>query len=282
MGEQAHFVGTMEGGVATASFNRPDSLNAFSDEMRDLLIAFLLEVETNPSVRCVVLQGAGRHFMAGGDIKDFTRQFKETADVRRLHFEAACHKMHPLIFLIRRMPKPVLASVQGACAGLGVSLTLAADLAIAADTAFFTLAYSRLGTSPDGGATYFLPRVVGMKRAAELALLGDRIDAATAERYGMINWVVPADALVEETKAKAEQLADGATHAIGRTKALLSASLDRGLESQLQAEAVSFSLCSAHDEMAEGVRAFIEKRPADFKGVLNEQSDPHPSIRRRA
>jgi 2-(1,2-epoxy-1,2-dihydrophenyl)acetyl-CoA isomerase len=271
VGEKAHFVGTIEGNVARASFNRPDVLNAFSESMRDLSIAFLLEVEHDPDVRCVVLEGAGKHFMAGGDIKDFTSKFEESANSRRLYFEAACHKMHPLIFLLRRMPKPVLASVQGACAGLGVSLTLAADLVIAADTAFFTLAYSRIGTSPDGGATYFLPRVVGMKRAAELAMLGDRIDAATAERYGMINWVVPANALAEETKSMAERLVDGPAHAIGQTKALLSASFDRGLESQLQAEALSFSLCSAHEEMAEGVRAFIEKRPADFKGSLNAQ-----------
>ncbi len=172
--------------------------------------------------------------------------------------------MHPLIYLIRRLPKPVLASVQGACAGLGVSLVLAADLALAADSAFFTLAYSRLGTTPDGGATYFLPRTVGSKRAAELAMLGDRIDAATAERYGMVNRVIPADRLAEETRAWATRLANGATGAIGRTKALLSASGGRDLESQLQAEAVSFSLCSDSDEMAEGVKAFIEKRPPDF------------------
>ncbi|MGB3864261.1 MAG: enoyl-CoA hydratase-related protein [Xanthobacteraceae bacterium] len=264
MTQEAHFVGEVRDGVAWARLNRPEALNAFSDEMRDLLIAFLLKVESDPNVRCIVLEGGGRHFMAGGDVKSFTEHFQSSPEKRKLHFEATCHKMHPLIFLLRRIPKPVLASVQGACAGLGVSLVLASDLALASDVAFFTLAYSKLGTTPDGGATWFLPRAVGSKRAAELAMLGDRIDAETAEHYGLVNRVIPADRLREETVAWANRLAQGATLAIGRTKALLNAAGSRDLEAQLQAEGVSFSLCSSGEEMAEGVRAFIEKRSPVF------------------
>jgi 2-(1,2-epoxy-1,2-dihydrophenyl)acetyl-CoA isomerase len=172
--------------------------------------------------------------------------------------------MHPTIYILRRMQKPVVTSISGACAGLGLSYVLASDLAIAADTAFFTLAYVKLGTTPDGGSSFFLPRTVGMKRAMEIALLGDRFDAAAAEKYGIVNWVVPADKLVDETKALATRLAEGPTHAIGRTKALISAAPTRDLETHLQAEGVSFGACAATAEMAEGVAAFVAKRPAEF------------------
>jgi len=257
-------IGSVEDGIAWATLNRPASLNAFSDQMRDDLIGFLLRIENDPAVRCVVLQGAGKHFMAGGDVKSFTENFSAPPEERRIFFEAACHKMHPIIFLLRRMPKPVLASVRGACAGLGMSLVLASDLAIAADTAFFTLAYVKIGTSPDGGATYFLPRTVGLKRAMEIALLGERLDAATVERFGMINRVVPEDQLTRETELWATRLAAGPTQAMARTKALLSASHGRDLEAQLQAEAIGFAACAVTDDMSEGVKAFVEKRPAVF------------------
>jgi 2-(1,2-epoxy-1,2-dihydrophenyl)acetyl-CoA isomerase len=145
-----------------------------------------------------------------------------------------------------------------------MSLVLACDLAIAADTAFFTLAYVKIGTSPDGGATYFLPRTVGLKRAMEVALLGERLDAAAVERLGMINWVVPEADLTRETQALAGRLAAGPTQAIAHTKALLSASIGRDLEAQLQAEAISFAACSATEDMDEGVSAFVGKRQAVF------------------
>lgn len=259
------FVGTVDNqGIAWGRFNRPDSLNAFSDQMRDDMIAFLKRIEDDPKVRCLVLQGTGKHFMAGGDVKSFVAQFERSPQERRAHFEAACHKMNPIIYLMRRLPKPVVSSVSGACAGLGLSFVLASDFAIAADNAFFTLAYVKLGTTPDGGASYFLPRLVGMKHAMEIALLGDRFDAAMAEKYGLVNWVVPAEKLAEETQSLAKRLAEGPTHAIGRTKALINAAPTCDLENQLQAEGVSFGICSATAEMAEGVAAFVAKRPADF------------------
>lgn len=266
MSAERDFVGEIDAsGIAWGRFNRPNSLNAFSDDMRDQMIEFFLKVENDPRARCLVLHGTGKHFMAGGDVKSFTAQFDRSPEERRAHFEATCHKMHPTIYTLRRMQKPVVASISGACAGLGVSYVLASDLAIAADSAFFTLAYVKLGTTPDGGSSFFLPRTVGMKRAMEIALLGERFDAATAEKYGIVNWVVPLDKLAEETKSLATRLADGPTHAIGRTKALISAAPTRDLETHLQAEGVSFGACAATAEMAEGVAAFVAKRPAEFK-----------------
>jgi 2-(1,2-epoxy-1,2-dihydrophenyl)acetyl-CoA isomerase len=265
MSAERDFVGTIDKeGIAWGRFNRPDALNAFSDQMRDDMIAFLLRIENDPKVRCLVLQGTGKHFMAGGDVKSFVAQFDRTPEERRAHFEAACHKMNQIIYLLRRLPKPVVSSVSGACAGLGLSFVLASDFAIAADNSVFTLAYVKLGTTPDGGATYFLPRLVGMKHAMEIALLGDRFDAAKAEKYGLINSIVPADKLADETKSLAQRLAEGPTHAIGRTKALLNAAPTQDLEAALQAEGVSFGICSATPEMAEGVAAFVAKRPAAF------------------
>jgi 2-(1,2-epoxy-1,2-dihydrophenyl)acetyl-CoA isomerase len=260
------FVGEIRGGIAWATLNRPESLNAFSDDMRDRMIAFLHQAELDTAVRCVVLQGAGGNFMAGGDVKSFTATMEKSPEERRIHFEATCHAMHPIVYLIRRMPKPVLACVQGAAAGLGMSLVLACDLAVAADNAVFTLAYIKLGTTPDGGASFFLPRTVGMKRAMEIALLSDKIDAATAERFGIVNRVVPAARFAEETQAFAERLAAGATVAMGRTKALLSSAMTDSLEAHLQAEGVSFGICSATSDMVKGVAGFIEKRRPVFDG----------------
>jgi 2-(1,2-epoxy-1,2-dihydrophenyl)acetyl-CoA isomerase len=260
-----HFLGRVEGGIAWATLNRPEAMNAFSPEMREALIQFLMSVEHDPEVRCVVLGGSGENFMAGGDVKTFTADLAQAPEQRRSFFERTCHAMHPIIYLLRRMPKPVIASVQGACAGLGTSFVLACDLAIAADNAFFTLAYVKIGTTPDGGASFFLPRTVGMKRAMEIALLSERLDAATAERYGLINRVVPLDKLAEETRTMALRLASGATQALGRTKALLSSALGHDLESHLQQEAINFAASTVTSDMIEGVTAFVEKRRPKFE-----------------
>jgi 2-(1,2-epoxy-1,2-dihydrophenyl)acetyl-CoA isomerase len=261
---KAHFLGSIADGIAWATLNRPDSLNAFSFDMRDELIRFLRAIENDPQVRCVVLRGAGGNFMAGGDVKAFTAQLALPAEDRRALFESMCHAMHPIIYLMRRVQKPVIASVEGACAGLGMSLVLAADLAIAADNAMFTLAYVKIGTTPDGGASFFLPRTVGMKRAMEIALLSDRLDASAAERLGIVNRVVPAGQLADETRALAVRLAAGATQAIGRTKALLSGALSHDLETHLQLEAVNFAASTVTSDMVEGVTAFVEKRRPKF------------------
>src|SRR5580698_5428498 len=160
---QAPFLGEVTDGIAWATFNRPQALNAYSEPMRDLLLPFLRRVEADPAVRCVVLRGAGGNFMAGGDVKSFTDHLAKSPLERQMTFEALCHSMNPIIYTLRRMPKPVVASVAGACAGLGFSFVLAADLALAADSASFTFAYPKIGATPDGGASFFLPRTLGLK-----------------------------------------------------------------------------------------------------------------------
>jgi len=160
----------------------------------------------------------------------------------------------------------VIASVEGAAAGFGMSLMLACDLAIAAETSYFSLAYISIATSPDGSGTFFLPRIVGLRRAMEISLLGERFDAKRAFELGLINRVVTAERLGAETEALAARLAKGPTHAYGATKRLLNASLDRPLEAQLEAEAMSFANCSTTADFVEGITAFTEKRKPAFKG----------------
>lgn len=253
-------------GIATLTFNRPEARNALSAEMRSLLNDRLHEIEENDAVRCVVMRGQGEHFMAGGDVKMMSELIKQPPETLRTEFIHRIHELHPIMFALRRMPKPVIASVAGAAAGAGVSMALACDLVIAAEDAFFTLAYCHIGTSPDGSASFYLPRAVGMKKAMEIALLGDRFDAATAQAIGMINFVVPSDQLQAETDKLAKRLAAGPTHVYGNTKRLFNRSLENEFESQLQMEAECFADCTTRADFNEGVTAFVEKRKPLFTG----------------
>jgi 2-(1,2-epoxy-1,2-dihydrophenyl)acetyl-CoA isomerase len=255
-----------ENGVATITLNRPKVLNALNAELTQGLGAALDRIEADEGLRVVVLRGAGGGFMAGGDIKFFSEVTGLAPVERRQLFERFIHDVHPVIIRMRRLPQPVIASVHGPVAGIGMSLMLACDLAIASDESVFTLAYVHLGTSPDGGSTFFLPRHVGSKKAMEIALLGDRFDASAALRWGLVNDVVPAAALAERTAALAARLAQGPAAAIAATKRLLSRSLDNALDTQLQAEAEAFSGCTATADFTEGVTAFVAKRPPRFTG----------------
>ena len=253
-------------GIATLTMNRPEARNALSMEMRSQLCDALHDVELDSSVRCVVLKGAGDHFMAGGDVKGMGESIKKSPDEIRKEFILRIHDLHPIMFAMRRMPKPVIASCRGAAAGAGVSVALACDLVIAAEDAFFTLAYCKIGTSPDGSSSFHLPRAVGIKKAMEIALLGDHFDAQAAKDMGMINFVVASDQLDAETEKLARRLASGPTHVYGNTKALFYRSLESEFESQLQAEAEYFSDCASRADFREGVTAFIEKRDPVFTG----------------
>ena len=255
-----------EGGIATLTINRPESRNALSPALRRQMTDTLREFETDRAVRCVILRGAGEHFMSGGDVKSFLTYAQQPADERRRAFLQRIHDLHPIMMVMRRMPQPILGSIRGAVAGAGVSIALNCDLLVAAQDAFFTLAYVHIGASPDGGATYHLPRVVGAKKAMEIALLGDRYDAQTALDLGLVNWVVPTDKLEAETQRIAERIATGPSQAHAGVKRLLGMSLDNGMAEQLQAEAETFGDVATSDDWVEGVRAFNEKRKPRFSG----------------
>lgn len=258
----------VQDGVANVIFNRPNSLNALNEDLTVALNDITTQIRDDSSVRCVILSGAGDHFMAGGDVKTFHEKLEAEPDrtARRHYFENLINSFHVGLANMRAMPQPIVGKIRGAAAGAGVSLVLACDLAIASEDAFFTLAYCHLGTSPDGGSTFSLPRATGMKRAMEIALLGDRFDAATAEKWGLINKVVVADALDGEVDALAARLAVGPSRAYAHTKALLNRSLSSTLMEQLDAETQGFTDCATSDDFAEGVGAFVGKRKPEFKG----------------
>jgi 2-(1,2-epoxy-1,2-dihydrophenyl)acetyl-CoA isomerase len=253
---------SVEEGVATLSFNRPQVLNAMDADMMLQFRAAAELVQKDPAVRAVVLRGEGKAFLAGGDVALFHQHIKELPEL----IVRWGREMHFAVLALRRMPKPVLASVQGACAGAGFSILCSSDLAIAADGARFSMAYANIGASSDGGSSHFLPRLVGYKKAMELTLLPDVFDANTARDLGLVNWVVPADQLAQETARIARRLANGPTVAYGEAKRLLNQSFERNIEAQLEDELTGFARCSATHDLAEGVAAFVEKRKPEFRG----------------
>jgi 2-(1,2-epoxy-1,2-dihydrophenyl)acetyl-CoA isomerase len=244
--------------------NRPTMLNAANRELIGELAGAVAEAGRDPASRVVLLRGVGSHFCAGGDITMFGELISLEPEDREKALHAIVGMLHPMLIALRHMPKPVIAAVQGAAAGFGLSLVLAADLALAAEDAVFASGYIHLGTNPDGGMTMTLPRMVGLKRAAELMFLGDRLDARRALELGLVNRVVPSAALEAEAMALAERLAEGPAYAYGRTKALLQATLGDAFDAQLRRETESFASCAATEEFVEGVRAFLDKRRPNF------------------
>jgi len=254
----------IDGGVATVTLDRPEVLNALNPPMAEGLKTVTAKLAEDAAVRCVIIRGAGEHFMAGGDVRHFNELVRNSPQHVEDAIGGEIDSVHAAIVSIHTMPKPVIASVRGASAGFGMSLVAACDLAIAAEDSVFSLAYCRIGTSPDGGSTWTLPRSVGSKRAMELALLGDRITPQQALEYGLINWVVPTASLESATTALATRLADGPADALARTKALLRSSFGADLEAQLSAEKACFIAGVTGAEFAEGVSAFVDKRAARF------------------
>jgi 2-(1,2-epoxy-1,2-dihydrophenyl)acetyl-CoA isomerase len=255
-----------DGPVCEIVLDRPQVLNAVDRETITALAAAAAEAAERRAARVVLLRGAGGHFCAGGDIRMFGALVDLPAAERGRALHEIVDALHPLLVRLRRMPKPVVAAVQGAAAGFGLSLVLAADLALAAEDAVFASGYIHLGTSPDGGMTLTLPRTVGLKHAAELTFFGDRFDARRALELGIVNRVVPTAKLFDEARAWAARLAAGPTQAYAQGKALLQDSAGDLLDRQLRREAESFAACAATEDFVEGVRAFLAKRRPNFSG----------------
>jgi 2-(1,2-epoxy-1,2-dihydrophenyl)acetyl-CoA isomerase len=249
-----------ETGVATITLNRPEALNALTVPMKQALLAAFRQVGRDAVVRAVVLTGAGRAFCAGQDLRE-----RLELDAAPLGVEVR-ERYNPIIRAMRSLPKPIVAAINGVAAGAGASLAMASDIRIASEGASFALAFGRVGLVPDSGATWLLPRLVGVTRAAELALLGDPVPAAEALRLGLVGRVVAADALATEARSVAARLAAGAPKAMALTKRALQAAWTHDLDAALDYEAYLQDLAGRTNDHAEGLTAFLEKRPPRFTG----------------
>jgi 2-(1,2-epoxy-1,2-dihydrophenyl)acetyl-CoA isomerase len=246
--------------VATITLDRPDALNALTVALKEELRAAFDAVRDDPDVRAVVLTGAGRAFCAGQDLRE-----RLAPDALPLADEIRA-RYNPLLLAMRRLPKPIVAAVNGIAAGAGASLAFACDIRIAAADASFLLAFGRVGLIPDTGATWLLPRLVGGSKAAELALLADPLSATDAERFGLVARVVPGAELASEAHAVAERLANGAPRAHALTKDALERSWSVDLDEQIELEAELQGQAGATADHAEGIAAFLERRPPRFTG----------------
>jgi 2-(1,2-epoxy-1,2-dihydrophenyl)acetyl-CoA isomerase len=252
------------GGVLALTLNRPSRLNALDETLLAALASALTVARDDDGVRCVLLTGAGRGFSAGADLAGGVLGAGE-ADrgmVVRRHLQT---RYAPVILAIRELEKPVVAAVNGVAAGAGMSLALACDLRVCAESASFIQAFVRIGLVPDAGSTFFLPRLVGLAKAAELAMLGEQISAAEALRVGLVNRVVPDDSLLAAAAELASRLAAG-PRSLGLIKRALNLSLSADLRTQLGHEEDLQALAANSEDSVEGVTAFLQKRPTEFRG----------------
>lgn len=252
----------VENRVAWVTLNRPEALNAFGIGMASQVVDAVDRVRTDPGIGCLVLAGAGRAFCGGGNVKEFKAHLEKGTAPAFVHELATI--MHRAVSALVRMPKPTISAVQGFAAGGGVGFALACDLVIAAEGARFDMAYARIGASPDGGSTYLLTRALGIKRALELAFFGGAMDAQEALQRGLVNRVVPPAQLEAAAREWAERLARGPARSLATAKHLMYRSLNEDLESQMEAEANGIGDCAATADFAEGITAFLEKRPPIF------------------
>jgi 2-(1,2-epoxy-1,2-dihydrophenyl)acetyl-CoA isomerase len=251
--------------TAFITFNRPEALNALSLQLTlDLEAAIRKAIEDN--ARAVVLTGSGRAFCSGGDLREMQSMWQKEGRIEAF-LEEPLKALHDVIGLIRETPIPFVAAVQGVCAGAGTNFALACDIVFAAENASFNEAFVRIGLSPDCGGTFFLPRAVGEKLAAEIFMTGETISAERAFAMGMINRVVPAENLMNEAMQMAKRLALAPTASIGRIKRMLNASYSNTLQQQLELEHECQIESGKANDFKEGVSAFFEKRQPNFTGT---------------
>jgi 2-(1,2-epoxy-1,2-dihydrophenyl)acetyl-CoA isomerase len=248
--------------IATLTLNRPEAYNAVDVQMAYDCLDAITRVDDDPTVRCVVITGAGRGFCAGGDVKSFHDHLPDIG----IHLKQLTHLLHGAVSRIARMPKPVIAAVNGIVAGGGMGLLLACDLAYAAESATLTMAYTRIGANPDGSSTFWLPRLVGVRRALELIYTNRVLSAQEALAWGILNGVVAPDRLLDEVQALARQLAQGPTLAYARAKKLCYTSLNETLETQMEHEARAIGDSGKTEDFGEGIAAFMQKRAPTFQG----------------
>ena len=248
-------------GLATITLNRPDVFNSFNREMALSMQDALDACEENQEVRAILITGNGKAFCAGQDLKEVTDPENNPG------FRAILDEHYnPIIRRIRNIEKPIVAAVNGVAAGAGANIALACDIVLASDQASFIQAFSKIGLIPDSAGTFFLPRLIGLQKAAALCMLGDKVSAEEAERMGMIYKVFPADSLMQEAQAMANKLAAMPTLALGLTKRLFNQSLNNDLEAQLKLESDLQIVAGSSNDYKEGVTAFVEKRKPEFRG----------------
>jgi|SRR6478672_1690551 len=249
--------------VAVLTLSRPDTGNAIDQEMADGLLKAALACASDDGIRAVVLTGQGKSFCVGGDVKAFAAAGSGASTL----VQGLTASLHMAVARLARMDKPLVTAINGAAAGAGFGLAILGDVALGARSAKFAMAYGAIGLTPDGGATWLLPRLVGYRQAQRLALTGARIDAVEAERIGLITQAIDDEALQDEAFTLAETLAQGSRRAFARTRALLHQALSNGLETQLELEAQGIAEAVGLPEGREGITAFVTRRPPDFGGL---------------
>jgi 2-(1,2-epoxy-1,2-dihydrophenyl)acetyl-CoA isomerase len=256
----------IDGQVGTLTLNRPEALNAMSPEMIGELTVAAAWLADRAPIRALIVTGAGRAFCSGGDVNWFKRGVTDESVDLPSEVRRGAEALHNAIVDIRRVPYPVIAAINGPAAGAGMSLALSADIRIASEDAFLAIAYGRIGAAPDGGMTYFLPRVVGPGKALELALNDPNLDANAALETGLVSEVVPADELLARSREKAEKLAAKAPYYVRTAKRLLHESIEHSLTDHLQLERHGIADSMATEDLKRGVTAFFAGETPEFQG----------------
>lgn len=249
------------GGVATITLARPEAGNAMSWELVDTLGHVVDAAIGDESVRVFLIEAQGKNFCVGGDIRSFASEADPAAFIGAL-----ARRLHESVVKLAEHPAPVVVAAQGASAGAGLSLVAGGDIVLAGRSSSFSMAYTGIGLTADGGATWFLPRLIGLRRTQELAYAGRRLSAADAEAYGLVTRLVDDEALIDEARAVAAKIAAGPTGAFGAVKRLLAETERSSLAEQLDAEAAAIEIAMAGDDAKEGVAAFLARRPPVYKG----------------